>query len=113
MAAVLLVLAIVCVAWAITRKTTRSHGERKEHSTGRNFAAETDVQSRPRASTTTTGWESERVWSGQDDWEPFVAVDRTSDFVYQMTTRFSARRSGIFIRRSADGGQTFERGSAR
>ena len=107
-AAVLLVLAIVGVAWATTRATTRPHGERKERSTGRNFATQTDVQSHPRASNAATGWDSERVWSGQDDWEPFVAADRTSNYVYQMTTRFNARLSGIFIRRSADGGQTWD-----
>jgi hypothetical protein len=85
----------------------RPHGERKERSTGRNFATQTDVQTQPRASAAAPGWDSERVWSGQDDWEPFVAADRSSSYVYQMTTRFNARLSGIFIRRSADGGKTW------
>ena len=108
MAAVLLVLAIVGVAWATTRETTPAHGERKMRSTGRNFATQTDVQKQPRASDAATGWDSERVWSGQDDWEPYVGADRTSNYVYQMTTRFNERRSGIFIRRSADSGQTWD-----
>ena len=88
------------------------HGERKEHSTGRDFAAQTDVQLQPRASATAPGFASERVWSGHDDWEPFVAADRSSSYVYQMTTRFNTRLSGIFIRRSTDGGEDMGPGSA-
>lgn len=104
----LLALALFVIAWAASRETSRPHGERKEHWTGRNFATQTDVQSHPRASAAASGWDSERVWSGQDDWEPFVAADRSSNYVYQMTTRFGPRLSGIFIRRSADGGQTWD-----
>ena len=85
----------------------RPHGERKEQWSGKNFASQTDVQTQRRPSATAPGWDSERVWSGNDDWEPFVAADRSSSYVYQMTTRFSARLSGIFIRRSADGGKTW------
>ena len=83
----------------------RRHGERKERSTGLSLTAQTDVQTRPRSSAAAPGWDSERVWSGNDDWEPFVAADRSSSYVYQMTTRFNAQLSGIFIRRSADGGE--------
>ena len=86
----------------------RHRGERKEYSTGRDFAAQTDVQIHPRSSATASGWDSERVWSGHDDWEPFVAVDRSSDYVYQMVTRFNATVSGIFIRRSPNNGQTWD-----
>ena len=68
---------------------SRPHGERKERSSGRNFAAQTDVQRHPRVSAAAPGWDSERVWSGHDDWEPFVAADRSSSYVYQMTTRFN------------------------
>ncbi|MBA3832284.1 MAG: exo-alpha-sialidase [Chthoniobacterales bacterium] len=85
----------------------RSHGERKERSTGRNFAAQTDVQLYSRPSTSAPEWVSERVWSGQDDWEPFVAADRSSPYVYQMVTRFNAKLSGVFVRRSPDGGETW------
>src|SRR6266853_155742 len=49
----------------------RTHGERKERSTGREFLAETDVQKAPILSAVAPGWDSERVWSGHDDWEPF------------------------------------------
>ena len=89
---------------------SRPHGERKESSSGRNFAAQTDVRPLPRASAAAPGWDSERVWSGQDDWEPFVAADPSSSYVYQMTTRFNARLSGIFIRRSTDSGRTWDAG---
>src|SRR5262249_40860732 len=82
----------------------RAHGERKERSTGREFLAETDVQKAPIPSPVAPGWDSERVWSGHDDWEPFVAADLASSYVYQMVTRFNAHVSGIFFRRSADGG---------
>lgn len=56
---------------------------------------------------TAPGWERERVWSGHDDWEPYIAADRSSSYVYQMTTRFNAYVSGIFIRRSPDSGATW------
>jgi hypothetical protein len=86
----------------------RNHGERKERATGREFLAETDVQQIPVVSATAPGWDSERVWSGHDDWEPFVAADRSSNYVYQIVTRFNARVSGIFIRRSEDRGTTWQ-----
>jgi hypothetical protein len=88
--------------------TSRPRGGRKQRWSGLNFAAQTDVQLHPHVSAGAPGWDSERVWSGHDDWEPFVAADRTSSYVYQMTTRFSAQLSGIFIRRSADGGRTWD-----
>jgi hypothetical protein len=83
---------------------TQAHGERKERSTGREFLAETDVQKAPIPSHIAPDWDSERVWSGHDDWEPFEAADRSSSYVYQMATRFNAQVSGVFIRRSSDGG---------
>ncbi len=100
---------MVLIAWAATshESASRPHGDRKSHSSGRDFAAQTDVQTDPRAAIAARGWDAERVWSGHDDWEPFVAADRSSGYVYQMTTRFNARLSGIFIRRSADSGQTW------
>ena len=73
----------------------------------RDFLRQTDVQPRPEISASAPGWDRERAWSGHDDWEPLVAADRFSAFVYQMVTRFSPSVSGIFIRRSADGGATW------
>ena len=108
MAAFIISLAVVSV---VPRPDSsiqaRAHGERKERSTGREFLAETDVEKAPIPSAVAPGWDSERVWSGHDDWEPFVAADRSSSYVYQMVTRFNAQVSGIFIRRSADSGASW------
>ncbi|MEO8439324.1 MAG: hypothetical protein ABI540_03780 [Spartobacteria bacterium] len=56
-AAVLLALAIVYVAWASTRDTTHERGEGKESSTVRNFATQAGVQSQPRGSRVASGWD--------------------------------------------------------
>jgi hypothetical protein len=79
-------------------------GERKKSWSGRNFAGQTDVQARPTISRVAPGWHSERVWSGQDDWEPVVATDPSSNYVYQMTTRFDPNQSAVVIRSSPDSG---------
>ena len=108
MAALLVSLAVVFVFLRpVSSIQAPAHGERKERSTGREFLAETDVQKTPIPSAVMPGWDSERVWSGHDDWEPFVAADRSSNYVYQMVTRFNAQVSGIFIRRSADSGASW------
>ena len=92
---------------AFLARSHRPHGERKERFTGRDFAAQTDVEKHSSASAINRGWDRERVWSGHDDWEPFVAADRSSSYVYQMVTRFNAVVSGIYIRSSAGGGETW------
>src|SRR6188768_401571 len=33
-------------------------------------------------------FDSERVWSTRDDWEPAIAADPTTSDIYQMTTRY-------------------------
>lgn len=102
-------IALICVHGLRDSITAeRPHGERKERSTGLTFATQTDVQARPANSMTAPGWDSERVWSGKDDWEPFVAADPSSSYIYQMTTRFNRKLSGIFIRRSTNNGATWE-----
>jgi len=59
-------------------------------------------------------FDSERVWSTSDDWEPVVAADASSSFVYQLTTRIDGARacqncpySPIMFRASSDGGATW------
>ena len=42
----------------------------------------------PAASPHTAGFDSERLWSGYNDWEPAVAADPSSTYVYQLTTRY-------------------------
>jgi len=101
------VAVIVTFDWSAFFSDVRPHGDRKERVSGRDFLRQTDVQPRPEISASAPGWDSERAWSGHDDWEPFVAADRSSAFIYQMVTRFNPAVSGIFIRRSADGGASW------
>lgn len=54
-----------------------------------------------------SGVDEERLWSPFDDWEPAVAADRSSSFVYQMTTRFLGVRGKVVFRASADGGESW------
>ena len=61
------------------------------------------------------GWQSETLWSPKnDDWEPTVAVDPSSSWVYQATTRYGGDKAckscpdpAIIIRGSSDGGATW------
>lgn len=81
-------------------------GERKKKWSGLSFAAQTYVQPVPSASAAAGGFDSERVWSGSDDWEPAVAADPSAPYVYQLTTRYGAQVDVVF-RRSSDGGATW------
>jgi hypothetical protein len=61
-----------------------------------------------------TGFDNERVWGSYDDWEPAVAADPSSAYVYQLTTRYNGpspctgcKAPWIIFRRSADGGATW------
>ena len=62
-----------------------------------------------------TGWEGERIWHrSANDWEPALAADPSSRYVYQVTTRYGRRCDGcpspwIVFRSSADGGTTWSR----
>jgi BNR repeat-like domain len=85
----------------------RTDGEPDKQWSGVSFAARTRVDPYPAASTE-SGFDAERVWSGEDDWEPFLAVDPGGAFVYQLTTRYVAPKYRIVVRRSSDGGATWE-----
>jgi hypothetical protein len=52
-------------------------------------------------------FDSERLWGspGRDDWEPVVAADPSSRWVYQITTR--QHPNFLLFRASADGGTTW------
>src|SRR5262245_60271600 len=64
-------------------KLRKAEPEGKKVGTGRSFEAETRVDRVPMPSAA-IGWTSEAVVSGQDDWEPAVAVDPAHPgFVYQ------------------------------
>jgi hypothetical protein len=89
-------------------------GEAKKQWSGRSFAAQTKVDATASASAAAPGFDSERVWSGNDDWEPAVAADPSSSWVYQMTTRYngpppcnSCPMPAIVFRSSSNGGQTW------
>ena len=64
---------------------------------------------------TSPGWTTEKVWSrSNDDWEPAIAADPTSPYVYTFTTRYGGPRAcntcprvAIVMRASPDGGITW------
>jgi hypothetical protein len=93
----------------------RDSKERPEKKwSGRTFEAETEVERVPLLSPEAHGFDTERVWSGQDDWEPAIAVDPQSSYVYQLTTRFSGPRPcgacplpAIAFHSSSNGGATW------
>jgi hypothetical protein len=73
------------------------------------------VAAAPGPSAAGTGFDSERLWSAFDDWEPALAADASSTWVYQMTTRYNgpAPCNGcsapwIAVRRSSDSGATWQ-----
>src|SRR5436190_22048202 len=61
------------------------------------------------------GWQSETLWSStSDDWEPTVAVDPSSSWVYEATTRYGGAKActscpdpAIIVRGSSDCGVTW------
>ena len=90
-------------------------GEEKKTTSGLSLADQTVVVNAPSESPIAKGFDSERVWSGFDDWEPAAAADPGSSYVYQMTTRYNDPRvcnscaSPVLVfRRSRDGGATWE-----
>jgi hypothetical protein len=95
----------------VERRPAEAKGEDDKYRkpiTGLDFVRETRVESHPSPSLGAPGFDSERVWSGFDDWEPAIAADPNSTFVYQVTTRLSSGRATIWFRRSLDGGATWE-----
>jgi len=83
-------------------------GERKKKWSGLSYTAQTYIQLTPSASLATSGFDSERVWGGTDDWEPAVAADPGAPYVYQMTTRYGGNQPDVVFRRSVDSGATWE-----
>ena len=86
----------------------------KTTGSGRSFAGQVELAARPRASPLHPAFDAARLWSGEDDWEPAVAADPSSDYVYQLTTRYTGAAAchncalpAIVFRRSADGGATW------
>jgi hypothetical protein len=88
--------------------------EPRKVGSGRSFVEETRVDAAP-APAAAPGWVSESAVSGQDDWEPAVAVDPVDpNYVYQLVTRYTGPKPcgncklpAIFMRRSSNGGATW------
>ena len=57
------------------------NGKDKKVSSGVSFKKETKVVNYTSPSLAATGWDSERVMSGYDDWEPAIAADPSSSYV--------------------------------
>ena len=68
-------------------------GKDKKVTSGISFKKETRIEAAVSPSLTAPGWDAERVWSGYDDWEPAIAADPSSSYVYQMTTRYSGPKA--------------------
>lgn len=104
------VLAGACLA-SLMHPSHNSEEKYKKESSGYSFADRTLVEAMPSASNAAAGFESERAMSGHDDWEPAVAADPSSHFVYQLTTRFTGQPPcancplpALVLRRSASSG---------
>ena len=76
--------------------------------TGVDQSGSVEVRPFPQASERSAGFDEQRLASGFDDWEPFVAADRNSAWVYQLVTRYAGGLVDIVLRRSPDSGATWE-----
>ncbi|HKN46849.1 MAG TPA: sialidase family protein, partial [Candidatus Polarisedimenticolia bacterium] len=84
----------------------------KKPGSGLSFFDQTTVS--PEAALAPSGFDNERVLSVYDDWEPAVATDPITSYVYQITTRYSgpAACKGcpfpvLIFRSSSDSGATW------
>ena len=112
----LVALAIVAggaVAWRATEVPREPDGKAGRSRPGCPSSRARCVEASP-SSAAAAGFDSERVWSGYDDWEPALAADPNSSYVYQMTTRYSGPKACngcpfpvIVFRSSSDGGTTW------
>src|SRR5439155_26815681 len=77
----------------MSKRRDDGDGKGKKIGSGRSYVEETTVAVTPTPAAA-PGWDSERVWSGQDDWEPGVAVDPVNpNYVYQLTTRYTGPKA--------------------
>src|SRR5262245_26490925 len=98
----------------IRKAEPRDEHESKKVGTGLSFKGQTRVDVTP-VPAAVPGWFSEAVASGEDDWEPAVAVDPGNpNFVYALVTRYTGPKPcgncklpAIRLRRSTDGGQNW------
>ncbi|HLF28526.1 MAG TPA: sialidase family protein [Anaerolineae bacterium] len=103
------------LGYALARPSADLPGKAKPISPDASSAEQFVVADAPAPSQLAEGFDSERLWSGHNDWEPALAADPSSSYVYQLTTRYDGpapcnRCAGpwIIFRRSSDGGATWE-----
>jgi hypothetical protein len=106
LASVLLASCTVSPDSELTKRRQPDQDASRPHS-AISYADRTRVESTPSASDLST-FDSERVWSGENDWEPSVAADPVRPHVYQLTTRWIGEVSKIMLRRSITAGATWE-----
>jgi hypothetical protein len=82
------ILILIALGLLFANTSRNESGETKKVFSGKSFAGQTKVVLAPTPNAA-TGFDVERVWSGEDDWEPAVAADPSSNYVYQLTTRYS------------------------
>ena len=124
-----LALLIGAVVFALASPASRpADGSRVEAGSAREEAEEAVEDLRKAAGHTTeanaaqpvvsaaaAGWAPEQVWSATaNDWEPAIAADPGSNWVYQATTRYGGPKActqcpdpAIIVRASSDGGLTW------
>lgn len=118
------------MAFALASPSARpsTDGRRVEAGSGREEAEEAVEDLRKAATHTSkanaaapiesapaTGWAPEALWSATgNDWEPAIAADPSSTWVYQATTRYGGPKActqcpdpAIILRASSDGGVTW------
>ena len=113
--AVALSVAGCSVASAEMGKVKKSQpDEPRKVGSGLSFIGETKVELTP-VPAAAPGWFSETAASGQDDWEPAIAVDPgNANLVYQLITRYTGpkpcgncKMPAIILRRSINGGASW------
>ena len=110
---VITLIAFVAIGCSVTSRTGED-GKTKKTWSGISYQKQTVIQSAPAVSLSAPGWDSERAWSGFDDWEPAIAADPSSTYVYQLTTRYNGPKACngcpfpvIIFRSSSDSGITW------
>jgi hypothetical protein len=108
------VLAGIGAAGVVDRGAAPREGRAEKRGSGRSYLHRTVVEPAPSLAKA-GGFDGERAWSGQDDWEPAIAADPFTSDVYQMTTRYTGPKPcngcplpAVVFRRSRDGGATWD-----
>ena len=107
--------AVVFFGCSFLREESIVSGKRRPVPEAALIEGQVTIQARPTDSQSNNGFEAERLWGPYNDWEPAIAMDRATGYVYQLTTRYDGpepckRCAGPYIifRRSNDGGATWE-----